>query len=112
MSLMLSRCVTTVINLFEKANIFVTSDSLTQTMHLCRRRHCSHTGQCKSTEGYLQPLGVGFYPPAIPSVIIMFKHDTNLFVIKHGTRTIDKIAVYDIASIAMIYLMVHSLNHG
>ena len=33
------------------------------------------------------------------------------FVIKHGARTIDKIVVYDIATIVMICLMVYSVNH-
>ena len=35
----------------------------------------------------------------------------NLFVIKHGSWTIDKIAVYDIATSYMIYLMVYSVNY-
>ena len=37
--------------------------------------------------------------------------DSTLFVITHGARTIDKIAVYDIATNFMIYLMVYSVNH-
>ena len=31
---------------------------------------------------------------------------------KHGTRTIDTIAIYDIATTFMIYLLVYSVNHG
>ena len=31
---------------------------------------------------------------------------------KHAARTIDKIAVYDIATSFMIHLMFYSVNHG
>ena len=45
--------------------------------HVIRRRETGHTGQCKSTGGYLQRPGVGFFPHqnwrnAKPTVIIMF----------------------------------------
>ena len=35
-----------------------------------------------------------------------------MFVIKHGAWALNKIAVNDIATIVMIYLMIYSVNHG
>ena len=50
---------------------------------------------------------------AIPTIIIMFVWGWfNLMLITHGAQTIDKIAVYDIATNFMVYLMVYSVNHG
>ena len=49
---------------------------------------------------------------AIPTVIVMFDNDSTLCLITHGTQTIDKTAVYDVATKFMIYLMVYSVNHG
>ena len=62
-----------------------------------------HSGQCKSTGGYLQRPGVGFFfTPELDKTqyqqsLCLSEHNSTLFVVTHDTRTIGKIAVYDMA---------------
>ena len=68
--------------------------------------------------GYLQRPGVGFFPHRSWTKrntnshynIFFSEHNLTLFLMTHGTQTIGKIAVYDMAINFIIHFIVYSVN--